>query len=362
MFSVDFAYTGKPQFEGFDLFPNEPGLGVFNSEGEAWEVHRRFLLRQLRDFGFGKSAMETLIMDEVNEVVEKLKAKSQNGEDITNIRETLRLAVVNSLWTILTSQRFNHDDPQLLSLTLNTTKAFNDVIEAGSLLLFAPWLRHIIPGLTGYTSVQNILAENREVFCKAVEDHKKNLKEDVNDFIDVYLTEVNKTTDPNSPFYGSKAERFLANILFDLFIAGSDTTATTVAWAVLYLCKFPETQKKLQQEIDEVTGNSRTVSVNDRPSMPYTLALIDEVLRYSSLVPDGVQHRVLADKEFHGYFIPKDAWVQPNLYHIHHDKKIWGDPDNFRPERFLSEDGKKYEKNENLQAFQVQIQQFTIQW
>lgn len=116
---------------------------------------------------------------------------------------------------------------------------------------------------------------------------------------------------------------------------------------------FPENQKKLQREIEEVTGNIRTVSVSDRPSMPFTLALIDEVLRFSSMVPDGVQHRVLADREFHGYFIPKNAWIQPNLYHIHHDPKIWGDPETFRPERFLSADGKKYVRSENVQAFQI---------
>lgn len=87
--------------------------------------------------------------------------------------------------------------------------------------------------------------------------------------------------------------------------------------------------------------------------MPYTLALIDEVLRVSSIVPTGVQHRALADKEFHGYYIPKDALITPNLYYMHHDKKIWGDPENFRPERFLSADGKKYVKNENLMAFQI---------
>lgn len=85
--------------------------------------------------------------------------------------------------------------------------------------------------------------------------------------------------------------------------------------------------------------------------MPYTLALIDEVLRYSSIVPNGVQHRALEGKEFQGYFIPKDAWIMPNMHYIHHDPKIWGDPENFRPARFIV-DG-KYKKSENLIPFQI---------
>lgn len=95
-------------------------LGIVNSEGELWEVHRRFLLRQLRDFGFGKSAMETLIMEELNEVIAKFK--TNEDKPIGNIKSTLSLAVINSLWTVVSSQRFKHDDPKLLRLVSNTNK------------------------------------------------------------------------------------------------------------------------------------------------------------------------------------------------------------------------------------------------
>ncbi len=89
--------------------------------------------------------------------------------------------------------------------------------------------------------------------------------------------------------------------------------------------------------------------------MPYAQATIDEVLRHSSVVGDGAPRRVLKDTDFQGYFLPKGASVQPNLYYIHHDPKIWGDPNVFRPERFLQNclnGGVKYVKNENSQPFQ----------
>jgi cytochrome P450 len=87
--------------------------------------------------------------------------------------------------------------------------------------------------------------------------------------------------------------------------------------------------------------------------MPYTEAVIMEVLRKSSLVPLGVLHRALADKEFHGYMIPKGTLLLANLYSVHHNPKYWGDPENFRPERFLSEDGTKACKPNAFVPFQI---------
>lgn len=76
-----------------------------------WEVHRRFLLRQLRDFGFGKRNMEELIMEEVKETIDRLKSFPEGlVEDIKGI---FQIAVVNSLWMIVGNRRFKHDDPKI---------------------------------------------------------------------------------------------------------------------------------------------------------------------------------------------------------------------------------------------------------
>ncbi len=69
--------------------------------------------------------------------------------------------------------------------------------------------------------------------------------------------------------------------------------------------------------------------------MPYAEAVILEILRHSSIIPMGLFHQLLEDTDFHGYSLPKDMILIPNLYHIHHNKHIWGDPQNFRPERFI---------------------------
>jgi len=87
--------------------------------------------------------------------------------------------------------------------------------------------------------------------------------------------------------------------------------------------------------------------------MPYTEAFLMEVLRHSSLAPIGVFHTALFDAKIRDFKIPKNSWVIANLYGVHYDKEIWGDPENFRPERFITSSGKVMQKPEALIPFSV---------
>jgi len=78
-----------------------------------------------------------------------------------------------------------------------------------------------------------------------------------------------------------------------------------------------------------------------------------ELLRVTSIVSTGNPHAVTEDVEFHGYLIPKGTAVYSSLYSTHHDPEVWGDPENFRPERFLSKDGTRAERHESLIPFSI---------
>ena len=86
--------------------------------------------------------------------------------------------------------------------------------------------------------------------------------------------------------------------------------------------------------------------------LPYTESVIMETMRFSSLVP-MVAHTATENVTLAGHYIPKDTGVFANLYAIHHSAEIWGDPENFRPERFLEKDGSCSGKHEYLIPFAV---------
>lgn len=84
--------------------------GILFQEGSEWHEQRRFALRNLRDFGFGKTSMEEMIMDEVKELIQGIKQDS--GRPILT-QNRFNIAVLNALWTITTGNRFKQDDPEL---------------------------------------------------------------------------------------------------------------------------------------------------------------------------------------------------------------------------------------------------------
>ena len=133
-------------------------------------------------------------------------------------------------------------------------------------------------------------------------------------------------------------QEHLHHSLCDLFGAGTDTTATTLAWAILYMIVYPDVQRKIHEELDKAIGRKRMPTLDDRKAIPYTEAVLLEVQRKATIVPLGVPHSATKDSKLYGYDIPAGTLLMSNIWAVHHDPKIWNKPDEFIPERFLNED------------------------
>ena len=128
-------------------------------------------------------------------------------------------------------------------------------------------------------------------------------------------------------------------IMADVFNAGIEITTTTMNWFFAFSVLWPETQKKIHEELDRVIGRTRRPCMDDRPSLNYFEAAVNETLRFASVTSIAVPHCTTCDTSVAGYKIPKGTHVFYNLYAMHHDERHWVDPENFRPERWLNEEG-----------------------
>uniref|UniRef100_A0A8C3UFH7 Cytochrome P450 n=1 Tax=Catharus ustulatus TaxID=91951 RepID=A0A8C3UFH7_CATUS len=197
----------------------------------------------------------------------------------------------------------------------------------------SPWLAGLF--LPSFKKVKSSADFVKALIAKEFESHKRKRKHDENRyFIDYYLDEIDKVN-----AHATYDEVNLMQTLVDLFIAGTETTATTLMWALLYMVIYPEIQEKVQKELDAVVGCSHVFCYEDRKKLPYTNAVIHEIQRYSNIILIALPRASMKDTDLMGYHIPKNTIVLANIDSVLADPEKWETPDQFNPGHFLDEDG-----------------------
>jgi cytochrome P450 len=120
----------------------------------------------------------------------------------------------------------------------------------------------------------------------------------------------------------------------NLFTAGTETTSSTIEWAMSLLLNHPEALKKAEAEIEAAVGTSRLITMDDVPGLGYLQCVISETLRLYPVAPLLLPHESAADCTVGGYDVPRGTLLFVNAYAIHRDPAVWEEPAEFRPERF----------------------------
>ncbi|GLJ49950.1 hypothetical protein SUGI_1062150 [Cryptomeria japonica] len=126
-----------------------------------------------------------------------------------------------------------------------------------------------------------------------------------------------------------------------------ETMSTTIEWTVSSLIQNPHVLKKLQVEVEAIVGKERIVQESELKDMEYLLCVLNEIVRLYPAVSLLIPHKSTEDCTIYGYFIPKKSRAFVNSWAFKRDPKVWKDPLEFKPERFMGRDidfikGKEY--------------------
>uniref|UniRef100_A0A672KAG4 Cytochrome P450 family 27 subfamily A member 1 n=1 Tax=Sinocyclocheilus grahami TaxID=75366 RepID=A0A672KAG4_SINGR len=163
--------------------------------------------------------------------------------------------------------------------------------------------------------------------------------------IDMKMEAIQKRLDANQEVAGEYLTYLLSNVkmsskdvygnISELLLAGVNTTSNTMLWALYLLSRDPEAQEALYQDVTRVLKGDGIPTAQEVNSMPYLKAVMKETLRMYPVVP--MNSRLIAENDvvIGGHFFPKKTTFTLCHYAISHDKKVFPEPQKFKPDRWL---------------------------
>ncbi|XP_065289891.2 cytochrome P450 2C20-like [Dermacentor albipictus] len=325
--------------------------GIGTQNGDVWKMNKTFCMSMLHDLGFAKTQMEDHMMMRFRRLAKQLEETL--GESLSVRRLVMNCAVGNVAHFFFPSGLPDENAVQ---------QRFTKHLEIlGSIMLTAPlfestprWLRNLVERVP-FTRVGKA--------CQIMDDYESFIREQIKkykppstentkqDFIAQYTKKIEQAKGEPDPAF---QYRYLVGNIKDILMAGSFSTTSTMYWLFLNFAVNQDTiQARVQQEIDEVIGQHREPTWEDRNRMPYTQACLWEMARWKTGSPLGMPREASDDIVEDDIFIPKGTVIIFNLWAAHNDPTYWKEPRRFDPGRFLKEGSILQEKPRHLMPFSV---------
>ncbi|XP_072039543.1 cytochrome P450 2C11-like [Amphiura filiformis] len=232
----------------------------------------------LRSFGVGKRSFEDQIQiaTESEYLMKEISSVQGKPFDPTHL---LSNAVSNIICSVVFEKRFEYDDPEFRQWL----HSFDEIVDNPAFNVFIVAAPRLVAYLTMIPffpkgAMQAVLSIRRKI-QEIVNKHRETFdSENMRDYIDVYLNDMQVKKEKGLHTHFSDVE--LLAVVKDFFGAGTETTSTTLRWALLYMLKYPDVQKRVHEEIDSVVGRDRLPKLSDKTNLPYTVAVIEEIQRF----------------------------------------------------------------------------------
>ncbi|PWA55565.1 cytochrome P450 mono-oxygenase [Artemisia annua] len=329
----DIIFANRPCTLFSKIIGNNYSSLVSSSYGENWRNLRKIAsieilsVHRLNEF-------HDIRVDEGKLLVRKLVSSCSSS---VNVKSVLYELTLNVMMRMISGKRyFGRDIPEVIEeegkrfrKILDDSFLFAGAANVGDYLPILRWL-----GVNGLEKKLVELAKRRKVFFQELIEQLRKSK-GVNKrktMIKVLLSL--QESDPD--YY---TDDMIQSFVLVLLSAGIDSSAGTMEWALSLLLNNPQVLKKAQNEIDKVISNDRFVDETDLVNLPYLRCIINETFRLCPPGPLLVPHESSEDCVVGGYNIPRGTMLLVNQWAIHHDPKLWNDPEMFNPERFEGIEG-----------------------
>ncbi|XP_022935746.1 cytochrome P450 CYP82D47-like [Cucurbita moschata] len=267
----------------------------------------------------------------------KMSIKSnERGEKVAvEMKKWLADITLNTIFKMVIGKRFSaiqHGTENFPKALIDFFGLFHIFVPSDS-FPFLSWL-----DLGGHEKTMKKTAKIiDEAFHKFLQQHRERRNDGEaetaeKDFMDVMIARVEE----DGQHFSYDADTIIKATCLNMIVGGFDTTAVTMTWALCLLLNNEETLKKVQLELDEKVGRSRQVKESDVKNLPYLQAIVKETLRLYPAVPLMAPHESVEDCTVAGYHICKGTRLIVNVQKLQKDPRVWEEPSEFRPERFLT--------------------------
>lgn len=334
----DFVFADRKCSQAFTALGYDQGSLALGRHGDYWRALRRLCSAELlvnkrvNDTAhLRQKCVDSMIMYIEEEMAVKQATKGQ-GIDLSHFLFLLAFNVVGNM--VLSRDLLDpksKDGPEFY----DAMNRFMEWAGKPNVADFMPWLKWLDPqGIkAGMAKDMGRAMRIAEGFVKERLEERKLRGEmrTTNDFLDAVLDyEGDGKEGPHKI-----SSQNINIIILEMFFAGSESTSSTIEWAMAELLRQPESMKKAKDEIDQVVGLNRKLEENDTEKMPFLQAVVKETLRLHPPLPLLIPRNALKETKFMGFDIPKDTQVFVNAWSIGRDPDAWEDPLAFKPERFM---------------------------
>nr|WJJ53771.1 cytochrome P450 monooxygenase 10 [Garcinia xanthochymus] len=319
----DLAFSGRPNLHVASRMGYDNSNIVFCTYGEHWREVKKIAVLELLSTKRVQSYYK-IREDEVAKLIDSI-SRCSGPFDLSKFLHGL---ANNMVCRVAFGKQFQggRDGKKSLQDMLHETQ---DLIASICLSDFFPslgWVNRV----NGFEArLDKNWEEFDELFDKVIEDHDdpKRAKPEHEDLVDVLLRLKKESKHVTN--------KVIKAIISDMFIAGTDTSSATLVWAMTELIRNPKAMQRTQEEVRRVAKGKEKVEESDLPQLIFLRAVVKETLRVHLPSPLLIPRETMEDCKIRGYDIPAKTRVFINATAISMDPKIWEDPYEFRPERFL---------------------------